>query len=250
MLQDYLLSELIERKKRNSNYSLRSFARDLGISPGHVSSLINKRKPLTMRQATQIVSKLNLSPSEQRNFIASAFPMNGQPRNEELDHKRLEDDEFALISEWQHLAILNLASLKNISSSPKLVAKRLNISSLQVIEAIQRLERLEYILVKDGKLKRLAKPLRTTTDIPSAAIRKYHKQNLELAKDKIDTVPIHLREFSSMVMPTNARNLARAKKMINDFKEKLCQELEIGSCKEIYTLNIQLFPLTSQEDEK
>ena len=250
MIQEILLGELVKRKARNPIYSLRSFARDLGISPGHVSSLINKRKPVTMKQAIQIMLKLNMSPSEQRDFLDSAFPVMGNLRNEELEHIKLQDDEFAVISEWYHLAILNLASLKNISSTSKSVSLRLNISPLQATEAIQRLERLNYISVNNGLLKRLSKPLRTTIDIPSAAIKKYHKQNLDLAKDKIDSIPVHLREFSSIVMPVNPRKLAIAKKKINDFKEQLCKELESGSCEEVYILNIQLFPLTNQEDKK
>lgn len=250
MGQELLINELIQRKDRNPNYSLRSFARDLGISPGHVSAIINKKKPITIKQAMQIASKLNMTPSEKREFLQSLVANVVIEDGGQIEHKKLKEDEFALISEWYHLAILNLASLKNIEAKPRQISKRLNISSIQATEAIQRLERLEFITTKGGLLKRLAKPLRTSTEVPSEAIRRYHKQNLELAKEKLDSVPIHLREYSSMTMPVNVRKLALAKKMINDFKEKLSAELEVGTHDEVYTLSIQLFPLTNQEDRK
>jgi uncharacterized protein (TIGR02147 family) len=249
MVQNILLAELKSRQGRNPSYSLRSFAKGLGVSPGYLSALISGKKKLTIRQATHLSAALDLSPSAKRQLLFSIAPhLSEEVELESRDLQILQEDEFTLLSEWYHFAILNLAKINKASSNPKQLAKRLGISDIQAIDAIRRLERLGYIKLTKGKINRLAKPLRTTTDVPSTAIRKYHKQNLDLAKEKIDSIPLEKREFSSITMCTSLSKLSRAKKMINEFKERLCGELEAGSQEEVYTLAIQLFPITNMED--
>ena len=43
-LVNLIQTELKRRKTANKAYSLRSFARDLGLSPSYLSSILNKKK--------------------------------------------------------------------------------------------------------------------------------------------------------------------------------------------------------------
>jgi DNA-binding transcriptional regulator YdaS (Cro superfamily) len=78
--QRVLLSELKIRKARNPSYSLRAFARFLGMSPGHLSQLIRGRKSLSRRQATNITARLDLCPEERRDFLLASFA-GGEPQS-------------------------------------------------------------------------------------------------------------------------------------------------------------------------
>src|SRR5450759_3159817 len=69
----------IVRKQKNQTYSLRAFARDLGMSQALLSLVLNGQRPLTLRQAHKIAALLQLSPGEEKKFIESA--LNALPEN-------------------------------------------------------------------------------------------------------------------------------------------------------------------------
>lgn len=66
---DYLDSEFKVRKNRNGSYSLRAFARDLGMSHTHLILVIQGRKILSLKMANQICLKLGLGQKERSEFL-------------------------------------------------------------------------------------------------------------------------------------------------------------------------------------
>ena len=245
MSRELLLEELHRRKKFNPQYSLRSFARQLGMSPGHLSSLISGKKLLTIRQASLIAIKLKLSPTKKQRLLSAIAPDLRGPSPIEM--RQLAEQEFALISEWHHLAILSLARLPNFRLQPRAVGKRLGIAKEQAEEALTRLIHLGFLTKSGGRLSRTVKPLQTTTDIPSIAIRKYHNQILEMAKARNETEPVERKVFTAMTLPINVGKLATVKGMIDEFNERVSLELEDGELQDVYVLSIQLFPICEEE---
>jgi len=243
--RELLLTELNSRKGKNPNFSLRSFARVLGVSPSHLSHLISGKKPLTQRQAVKISEKLNLSPSEKIDLLAA---MNPEMRITQFrDRKILKEDEFRLISDWYHYAILSLGEVKGSKASNKWIAKRLGISEVQAHEAFERLKRMGLIKMMGSGYRQNSPPLDTPLDVPSAALRRFHGQNLDRAKEKMESLPVTLRDFSSITIAFNPSNLKKAKELITKFEDKFCSEFEKGEKTEVYTLAVQLFPATVGE---
>jgi uncharacterized protein (TIGR02147 family) len=246
--QEILASELLNRKRLNSKFSLRALARDLDVSAGHLSSIIHGKKSLTRMQASKIVAKLGLSPNDKTRFLASAFPEILQTKtSREIKMSLIREDEFRLISEWYHFAILSLGATSPNTAHPGWIAKRLGISEIQAIDGLGRLKRLKLITTfKDGSFKQTGRPLTTTDDIPSAAIKRYHKQNLELAMIKLDSISVDKREYGAMTMAINPAKLKKAKRMIRDFQDQLWQELRVGKKKLVYTFSAQFFPVSQE----
>ncbi len=239
-----LSAHLSDRQRKNSRFSLRSFAKQLDISPGQLSSLINGRKNLTTNQAVKIIEKLELTEQESSDLLRGLHPKLQATVNKTSERYLLSDDEFRLISDWHHFAILSLGKIRNNEANPKWIAYQLGIDVSTAHAAFQRLERLRFISIKDGQFRQTTKPIMTTTEVPSRAIRDYHQQNLKLASEKLESVNMQSREFTSMTIAIQPRNLTKAKKMIRDFNQKICDELETKQPTEVYTLAIQLFPLT------
>ncbi len=247
--RDILSSELLVRKKANPKFSLRAFARHLGLSPGHLSSLIHGKRNLTGQQAEKLISKLELSPGDKKVFLSSAFPgLLDVETVRERNLRLLQEDEFILISEWFHFAILSLGEIAGNKAQPGWIAERLGISELQARDALNRLGRLGLISVKnDGSFKQTGEPLTTSDDIPSGAIKSFHRKTLDLAKSKLDSVPVGAREFGSVTMAINPAKVNRAKQLIREFQDRLSEELEVGRRKtSVYTLSMQFFPLTAE----
>ncbi len=248
--RDILSSELLLRKQSNPRFSLRAFAKQLDLSASHLSSLIIGKRNLTSEQAKKLLAKLELSPADKSMFLASAFPHLVEPRTVQQHRTQLiQEDKFSLLSEWYHFAILSLGDISNNQATPQWIAERLSITELQARDALNRLKRLELITIKnDGSFKQSGKPLTTTDDIPSGAIKAYHRGVIDLAKSKLDLIPVEKREFGAVTIAINPAKIEKAKKMIRDFQNQLCEELEVGKKKSVYTLAVQFFPLTESKE--
>lgn len=250
MIQDfkeYLQVELDRRKETNPLFSLRAFARNLGISPAQLSQIISGKRPLTITTAKTIAKALKLSPIESDFFweaVNPDFVDKKKTRLSDEKRKRLKEDEFRLICDWEHFAILSLSEIEDNSSDARWIARRLNIPLNSAADARDRLHRLGLIEVKNSQFKQVSAPLTTTNDIKSESIQRSHYQNLTLAQEKLESVEVSKREYTTVTMATTPKKLKEAKTLIREFKRKLTEFLEDGDKTDVYTLAIQLFPLT------
>jgi uncharacterized protein (TIGR02147 family) len=238
-----LIQELQFRKSRNTSYSLRAFARDLGVSPTALSDFLNGKRQLSKTNLLKISESLNFSPLQKEKLL---FQKSKSKGSEKADAERLilAEDTFRVIADWYYLAILNLAKLKNNHGTPEWIAQRLAITTGDARVALDRLSRLGFIKIKRGKLHRTTQALGTLRDIPSLAIRKHHTDNLSLASEALHHVPVELREFSSTTMAISVSQLAKAKDLLMKSKHKVASVLEKGDADAVYVLSFQLFPLT------
>jgi uncharacterized protein (TIGR02147 family) len=102
------------------------------------------------------------------------------------------------------------------------------------------------ILQTKPKFKQIGNLLDIDSEIPSEAIRKYHKQNLDLAIEKIDTVENSLRQIQSMSLPINPKKIDAFKRLIDDFLENASDLSGKSAGTEVYSLNVQFVPVTTQ----
>ncbi len=241
--REILKQELSDRKRKNSMYSLRAFARDLGIGSTSLSDALANKRKISKRNIQKIANKLALTPA-QVDLIINETKENYVKNGEEVERLQVEEDTFRLISDWYYLAILNLSKISDNQSDHKWVANRLGISELEAENAISRLLRIGLLKISDNKLIRTSLPISTTRNIPSSAIQKHHKNNLELAEKSLEQDNVHVREFSSVTMAINLEKLPEAKEILMKAKRKVSKLLESGDPKEVYVLSFQVFPLT------
>lgn len=247
-----LTEELTRRQNRNPKYSLRSFAKALGVSATTLSEAINGKRSLRRDSAQKIADRLAISPQERSRFILSAMGVEGDEnsfsatsRQSKADaYRPFEVDQFKAISDWYHLAILSLAKLKRNKSEPAWVAEHLGITKSEAEEAMDRLFRLGMIERKGSRFFCTTRPLFVRGKAACAAIRKYHRQNLEKALDSLEQDPIEVRDFTSITMAIDPEKIETARAMVKEFREKLAEFLEQGDQTSVYTLAVQLFPVT------
>lgn len=243
-VKNLLLQEYTQRQARNSAYSLRAFARDLDLGVTSLSDVLAGKRNLSKTNLTKVMARLTVSPMEQEMLLRSQ--KGGTGRDEE-ERQLLDEDTFRLIADWHYLAILNLAKLKDNQGTSEWVAERLGIKVEDAALALERLLRLKLISLKRGRMSRTGKPLTTSENIPSAAIRKHHRQNLQLAEETLFAVPVEKREFISATMAVNVEKLQQAKEILLKTRKKIAELLEQGDVSEVYTMSFQLFPLTKPQ---
>lgn len=245
---DFLREEFELRRRRNSTYSLRAYSRDLGVGLGSLSEALNGKRELSKKNFEKALEKIHLTDAQKEKLLEIKKQKRKTIESPKELLELIDENTFKLISDWYYLAILNLAKLKSNSAKPEWVSKRLGLDLQVTKEAMCRLKSLGLLKIKSNKLIRTAKPMTTSKDIPSMAIKNHHLGNLKLAEKALFEESVDRREFGSITMPVNPDKLERAKEILMKTRIRIGELLDSGETSEIYTLSFQLFPLTQKND--
>lgn len=250
---EFLKSEFTKRKTKNPNFSVRAFARWLELSPAQVSQVMSGKRPLTLKALEKINKKLDISPFEKQTLVDSLVGTSAKRQNpatltdEQQSFRTLSEDQFKMMADWYHVAILSLTRIPNAKADPRWIARKLNISVEDANEALQRLLRLG-IVETSPKFIQIGDPLKVISEIPSSAIRRYHKQNLALASEKVDTVDNSMKNFDSLCIAINTKDIPQLKNHIDRFLNQIQKFSDKSKPDHVYNLNLQLFPITNLEE--
>jgi uncharacterized protein (TIGR02147 family) len=242
----FLQEELIRRCKRNPRFSLRAFARALDVEASALSKILNGKRALTRRMLHRMSEQLGLGPdqvSEFERILPNTRSGTRRAQRTEGDFRQVSVDVFNAISDWYHYAILELLTVRGFQPNAQWIARAVGISVSETNFAIERLERLGLLeQLPDGSW-RAGQMTTTGSNYTAAAFRKLQKQILLQASDAVDSVPLELRDQSSMTMAVRLDRLPQAKDKIRAFRRELCAFLqEGGTHDEVYQLTISLFP--------
>jgi uncharacterized protein (TIGR02147 family) len=156
-------------------------------------------------------------------------------------------EEFRIISEWYHAAILELTFSKDFKSEPRWIANALQISEMEAKLAIERLIKLELLEDDNGKLKKSDFNLDTKDkNKTSTFLKRRQKQILEKSKHSLENDPIDQRNHSALTVCIDPAMIPEAKERIQKFMWELGQLLVTGQPKRVYELSVNLFPLQKQ----
>lgn len=244
--------ELSRRTQKNSRYSLRAFARAMDIDVGLLSKVMSSKRRLSLGTAYQLVDKINMEPGERRMFLQSVIAEQahgkiGNALEAEQPHE-IAQDQFRVIADLHHYAILELTYLKDFQSSVPWIAAQLGMTVFETRLAIERLTRLGLLKDVNGQLVKTTANL-TTADksITTPAHIKHQKQALEKAIESLESDPVEIRNMTSMTLSIDPRKLPVAKKMIAEFMEQLADQLEAGTKTKVYELTVNLYPLQKEK---
>lgn len=243
-LIDLLNMEFKQKCENNPSYSLRAFARDLGVQAATLSHILKRKRvpsPLFRKKA---YTALKLS-VDQRDYLES--------RPEEVFKlTNMEMDVFLSLSDWYYDAIIELIRTKGFESQAEFVAKRLGLGQEEAESALKRLFHLG--ILKKMPNKQWTAPSENTIvyggEQTNFALQKLQRQLMEKAIVALEQTPKKDREQASMVMAVNKKDLPEARKRIKEFHKELCEFLQRPNreADEVYQLITTLFPLTVIKD--
>jgi len=140
-----------QRRIRNPSYSLRSFARDIGVAPSNLSLVLRSKKGISGRTARSISERLPLSPVERQLFnffVEKEHSKNSVVRkNAELEISRvnvlktnLSNDFTRTVAGWVHFAVMEALRLPYLHrDSLQHIARALSLDTKEVSRVIQDL---------------------------------------------------------------------------------------------------------------
>lgn len=251
-----LRDHLVTAQAKRPGYSLRAFARDLGISPALLSCILNNRLPITRKTALRVIDRLALPPDVSRGILDGYKQPHASAKKQELrsddDYSQLNTDQFKVISDWYYFAILSLAETADFSSDPQSIARRLGITPLMVSDALATLARLGLIAIDGrGRISLTQEKFIAHSGTPNAYFRKHHAQVLERAAAALEEVPIDNRGQFNFTVATNPNLLPEVMRRVTKFRRSMAKLMESAEQKtEVYSMAIQVFPLSRPDGRK
>lgn len=234
-----------ERKKKNPKYSLRAFARQVGIPAPTLSRLLAGRWQLSISMARKIVRGITENADEQRRMLRAfaVEPEKGAAKS--TRYRYLSLSELGLLAHWGYSALLEWLRSRDGVRSEDEIARGTGLSLKEVREFLKTLEGLGFVhrSIKHGwRSKGLhLSSIRWEGEAPWKQVHGGYaeraRQHLEERHAKDESI---FQGITFMIAPDR---VAEAKQRIREFAEEISDELSSGDNTSLYRLNIQLFPL-------
>lgn len=258
--RSFLREILVEKQKKNPRFSLRAFAKVLGIQPSFLSLVLNGKRDFSEETVGLIIEKLNLDPSAARelSLLVRLEKVKSAHQRDQLlqdlkvlrpdlaEIRDLSVDQFKMIADWYHLPLQVLIDLEDFSWSEENAAKTIGINVHEVKLALERLAALELIEWTPGaRPKALGGSRMVQTPEHNQALKIYHESMLQKNIEALYEQDPEQRVTATLTVALNDEQLREARAILVKAQQKilkLCQSRSPN--KEIYHVGLNLFQVT------
>jgi uncharacterized protein (TIGR02147 family) len=215
-----------------------------------VSQLLNGKRRASRKVIEKICDRIGADGEQKQLFAKIASDRRrgtADPLSYSLSTKYsfLTKDQFSVISEWYHYAILELTFVQNFKSSASWIARSLGITTAVAQAAIERLEGLGLLTREKGRLVKTKKFITNfEPGMTSSALKNLQKQVIQMSADAIEMIPQGEKDITSMTMAIDVNKIDEARKLIAKFRRDLSQFMEDGPQSRVFHLGIQLYPVS------
>jgi len=259
---DYLKDKLAEIKKNNAGFSLRAWAKHLGMkSHGPLHAILNKQRNIPKKLVPVLIKSLKLDKKAEKYFeVLVDFQRSKTPTEKDFYLERLQQlspkplreindlEAYKYITDPIHIIIAELTQLKNFQDNPVWIKQhfRLNQNLREIEIILNRLKSLGVIEKKGEKINKPVQHIYTKFEIESSDIQNYHKTCSHMAIDQISKQDISEKEFNAIAFNIKKKDIPKMKEQIREFINNLVDEYEAKPHQgdETYQLNLQLFSLS------
>lgn len=257
-----LLKQFNELKKVDG-LSLRGLSRAAGLSPAYLSLVFNSKRLPNLEMLKKIGENLEMDKFalaqlkdayqidwlKKNNISALPTPKVRRSKSQASPEIALMED-TDLFKSWLNLAISEFTLCDGFVEDPVRLAKIFSTTSKDVTNAIHWLT-VSGFLKRDeqGILKKVHHKIRFPISHRSrATMRSFHRQMMLKAikhmELKTDVESYSRRLITSYTMAVNPEKVEEAKLMIQKALVEIAEHLTEGPSREVYQLQVQLFPLT------
>lgn len=257
--RSYLKSVLADKISDNPSYSLRSFAKQSGLAAGFLSEVLAGKKRLSTESTLKIATALALD-SKETDFFRTLVELDvvKSARTKLLLTQKLESifprrrtasldlDTFRAISDWKHLAAVELANVDGVQLNAETISQRLQTSRLEARAMLDRLARMKLIVEGPrGYFKKADCDPVVHSEAPNDALRNFHRQTLAKAAEALTTQSNKEKFVGSETMAFDPDDLEKVNQVLEECFTKV---LKIANAsrkrKHVYHLGINFFNLT------
>jgi uncharacterized protein (TIGR02147 family) len=258
----YLCAYYRLHKETERSFSHRLMASRLGFtSPNFLKLVMDGQRNLGKESLEKITQGLNLNKQETEYFSYLVFFAQAKSAIDKNYYfgliaatrsrkniVSLTPDQFEYFKEWYYPAVRELISGKTDPLDYGALSSTLEgkVSAAKIRKSVELLKRLGLIILDEAKVYRVSSPLLNTADeLNSFSIRRYHSEVLTIARQSLETIAPHGREFSHLTVKVSPDGFSKIKHRLQQFREEILQ-MVLGDThtSEVCHVNFQLYPIT------
>ena len=251
---DCLQTYYAKKAQKYPRYSLRALAQTLSISPSHLSLIMNGKRGVSKEKAQEILEHIGASTRVENDVIEE---LQGDPcRKIEERFKQVNLKLFDVMNSWYYYGILGLIDTPDFKPNLRWISARLKLPHAIVQKAVRAMELIGVLKVDDEHWKQSLPSIKVDNTKPHRGAQKFQKTVLKKALESLENDPFETRDIRSCTMTIDPKLLPEASVKIAEFRRQLMTELEAKSRekgfepKEVYSLSVQLIPLTQKLSKK
>src|SRR5262245_2594450 len=108
----HLQQEFLRRCRANSRYSLRGYARALGIEPSALSKLLKGQRTISPSMFRKLGTRLGIAPGTLEAWAGRPSTESDPGTRSTAAFQQIALDHFEIIADWYHYAILELTRVQ------------------------------------------------------------------------------------------------------------------------------------------
>lgn len=260
--RDFLRREYLKRADKNRRYSLRAFAKHIGVTSGYLTDIFKLRKNLSLEKATEVAHRLKLDKKSFKLFyllvqreltkdcmMKAEFSKDLRRENLSIERVQLPLDHNKAFARWYIPAILALSSLPGFVLTESSIASKLDLSDCDVVEALDILLSLNLLKIEEnGSYTRTPQHLNISSEDPHSVLQDYHSQLLKLATKSLKTQTNKEKFIGSETFCFSPAQIKEANEIINNCLDSLLvlSEMHHPTATDIYTVSVQLFRVSKE----
>lgn len=229
-----------ERQKKNPQYSLRSFARDLDVSPGRLSRILNGKDEAGNRLISAVLRSKVFTEEEHQELTQCLKEMEN-PFTGEYQYQGYDLDPQDVAAVWHHLAVFNLITIPGAECTEEVIAKRLNMQIDDVKRSIDFLLRQNSIQKHENGHYVSHSEQMYFSPKQFNEIYEAHLNYLVENKKRALTGGSEQTFFGLVTVTLSDEAFQRAKLMLNKTMAKICKEDQQSPDKKVFHVSAQLF---------
>ncbi len=248
-----------ERARRPSIVSSRWIALRLSIDPSLFSKILAGERHLAPSRVEPVCDLAGLEGDEAEYFrlLVQYARAKGHREAQTCFQKMtrlrkvsplpLQGLQTAYWENWENVAIRELMSTGTVEDDPESIGRKLRppVAARRVRQALSTLEELGLAAKDAGGVWRRTEPfLRDGPEVDPEVLRHFHRQNLLMAAEAIESVPKDLRDFSSLTFTLPSDGYLQIVELLREFRTKVLATISgmDASPDRVYQLGFQLVP--------
>jgi len=261
------LKDFYEFKKDSARgYSYRSFSKAAGFSsPNFLKLVIDGKRNISNEAIDKFIKGLRLNPQMGKYFRSLVKMNQSKADKEKLEYfeelkgltphakkRQLNVDEFQYLSHWLYPVLRELIELKEFRDDPYWISRKLKgkVNVAEISKALNWLIKSGFIeKQEDGTYTANDNMVLTSDEVKNLAIRNYHRQMLDQAKETLEELDVTEREFGALTFTLPDTALDELKFKLKNFRRDLhtwaMQAAEDSSSSMVVQVNLQMYPHTT-----
>lgn len=228
-----------DHKAKNSRYSMRSFAKKVGVSPGALSEIMQGKRKVTTERAEMI---LGLALGDGPELLAAKARMGWSVK---LDRQLIQDHQMSFLIDWISHAVMGFFEIDDPKVTAQWISEKLDVPLEQIEERIERFidQGFLYRASKGRvKIKALGKQWHVPANRPPQLMAKFKEAQNKAALCALKKGHPEECFFSSMTFLGSQEQIEMFKGEIMALYDRIAASVDPMKPKELMRISVQAFP--------